>query len=504
METFASDPSSRFKLSASDAAELAAGVGELTKAGLPLPAGLRALAEELSGRRLRAELCGMAARMERGDSLEDVLNFSAERLPPHLRGLLIAGLRSGRLPEVMDEYARVEQERRQLRQRLRAGLAYVTFLSIAVTVFAFCIEKIYLKEMGVLIAQQQTSYYGTPQEKVTLLGLFTVTALKMFGQVAWISAGFSLFLLLMPLSLSDFRWLAWFTPVSDNLPFVGPLLRNLRLASCCRVMALLLENETRLPDALRLAGAAAADIFLARDCRKIAAELEDGRPLAESLANYRRFSRNLILLVEWGQQTDALPQSFRVAARMYEDRAKNQSVLINTIFAPWIFLVIAGFICLAGSVIAIPTANLVQQLRFIRPSIKFAIPPGFAFSSIFSPVLLGVALLTAKRLVTLRRDPTNENIIEMGLSITGWVLIAVGLAGNLMLMMGILSLLWIPALIVVTIFIARKRQRAMQQALLGTMAVSAERFIPLAPPSKLLPKILAENSAFAPRDWQVC
>ena len=152
------------------------------------------------------------------------------------------------------------------------------------------------------------------------------------------------------------------------------------------------------------------------------------------------------------------------------------------------FLMIAGFICLAGSVVAMPTtANIESWLRFTSAAgssssiPKLVIPPGFAFSSMFSPVLLGVALLASKRLMTLRRDPTNENIIEMGLSITGWVLIAVGLLGNLMLMLGPFLLLWIPILIVTAEFIALKRHRAMQQALLGTMAVSAERFIPLVP-----------------------
>lgn len=485
METRKSNLPFSLSLGPADMASLAAGVGQLTRTGLPLPAGLRALADESSGRRLKAELRTMAERLEKGDSLEDVLNSAGTRLPPHFHGLLLAGLKAGRLPEVMDEYLRVEQERRQLRQRMQINLAYVTLLSIAMTLFAFFIHKVYLKEMGALIAGIQGSDYYPSTGSMTFFGMFTMLALKLFGQVAWISAGFSIFLLLMPLMLSDFRWLAWLTPASDNLPFIGPLLRNLRMASCCRVAALMLENETPLADAIRLSGTAVGDVFLARDCRKVAAEVERGRPLTESLADYRRFSRNLIPLVEWGQQTDALPQSFRVAARLYEDRAKNESLFINTVFAPCMFAVIAGFIVLVGAVVAMPTASYVEQFLspfgWIRRRTfpAFKIPPGFDFSSMFSPALLGFALLTAKRLITPQRDPTNENLIEMGLRVTGWVLIAVGLLGNLVMMMGLLSIFWIPILIVVCSFIALKRRCAMQRALLETMAVTAERFLPL-------------------------
>ena len=96
--------------------------------------------------------------------------------------------------------------------------------------------------------------------------------------------------------------MAWLTPVTDNLPFLGPLLRHLRFASFSRVTALLLENKTPLPDALRMAGPAAGDVYLARDRRAVAGELEQGRPLADSLADYSRFPRTLIPLVQWGQQ----------------------------------------------------------------------------------------------------------------------------------------------------------------------------------------------------------
>ena len=57
------------KLSAEEATELAARVAELTKAGLPLGDGLRALAGELSGRRLPHVLRVLADRLDAGDDL---------------------------------------------------------------------------------------------------------------------------------------------------------------------------------------------------------------------------------------------------------------------------------------------------------------------------------------------------------------------------------------------------------------------------------------------------
>ena len=61
------------KLSAEETAELAARVAELTKAGLPLGEGLRALADELPGRRLRRVLRTLADRLDAGMDLAEAI-----------------------------------------------------------------------------------------------------------------------------------------------------------------------------------------------------------------------------------------------------------------------------------------------------------------------------------------------------------------------------------------------------------------------------------------------
>jgi type II secretory pathway component PulF len=480
MKSIFSDLSSKVALGPGDAVALAAGIAELTKAGLPLPMGLRALADELPGRRVREGLRLTAARLERGDSLAEILNDAANHLPPYLCALLLAGLRSGRLPEAMEEYLQVEQEQRRLRQSMQGGLIYLSILALSMTVLAFGVEYFIWNEFEPLIRETQRS----------MLGMYSNIAVKMFDQIVWLSAGFTVFLMMMPISLANFRWMAMLTPLTDRFPFIGPLLQNLRAARFSRVTALMLDMKVPLPDVIRMAGTASGDIYLARDCRKVASELEQGGSLTESLAERWRFPRNLIPLVEWGRQVNDLAESFRMAARWQEGQAKNECLYIRTILTPFLFLLIAGFICLVGSVISMPTIGMVQSLLSmawwmprggIIGLLSIVFPDCFAFSSMFSPLFLGVALLISRRLITLRRDPKNENILELMMRIVGWVLIAVGLCGNLLLMMGALSFFWIPILIVVLMFIANKRRRLLQQSLLWTMAVSAERFIPMAP-----------------------
>ena len=124
------------KLSPEEATELAARVAELTKAGLPLGAGLRALADELPGRRLPRVLRRLADRLDAGDDLLDALESQGRSLPAHLRGLMLAGVRSGRLAEVLEEYVDLQRSQSELRRRVWLALAYPFILLLFMTALA--------------------------------------------------------------------------------------------------------------------------------------------------------------------------------------------------------------------------------------------------------------------------------------------------------------------------------------------------------------------------------
>ena len=115
---------------------MAARVAELTKAGLPLGEGLRALAGELASRRLSHVLSFMADRLDAGDDLAATVDSLGGRLPPHLRGLILAGLRSGRLPDVLEEYVDLEHSQADLHRRLWASLLYPFVLLAIITAIA--------------------------------------------------------------------------------------------------------------------------------------------------------------------------------------------------------------------------------------------------------------------------------------------------------------------------------------------------------------------------------
>ncbi|MEN6407142.1 MAG: type II secretion system F family protein [Thermoguttaceae bacterium] len=339
------------KLSPDEAAEFAARVAELAKVGVPLGVGLRTMAAELPRRRLSNVFRAMADRVDAGDDLLAVLQSQGSRLPPHLCGLIMAGVRSGRLAEVLEQYAALQNDQIELRRRVAIALAYPFILLLTTTalvaffggIIAPSFSKIFRDFGTALPVITRVAIYGSPPLAcglAILVVLAVVVPLLLWGT-------------------SVFRWL-W--PALYRVPMIGSLLRWSHLSRFSRLMGLLLDQGVPLPEALRLAGDGLRNTGLFGGCRRTASEVEQGRPLDESMTARRQFPATLVSMVRWGQTMSALPDGFRAAAEMFEGRVRSHGNLLETTLLPIMFLVIAAGVGFFVISLFLPLIFLVQVL----------------------------------------------------------------------------------------------------------------------------------------------
>ena len=76
-------------------------IAGMARAGLPLDQGLAALAREMTRGRLKQATVEIAGELKAGRTLPEALANQGSRVPPFYAGLVEAGIRSGRLGEVM-------------------------------------------------------------------------------------------------------------------------------------------------------------------------------------------------------------------------------------------------------------------------------------------------------------------------------------------------------------------------------------------------------------------
>src|SRR5438132_1253544 len=76
-------------------------IAAMARAGLPLDQGLAALAREMGGGRLRRVTELLANDLRAGRTLPEALERQSGHIPPFYAGLITAGIRSGRVSEVL-------------------------------------------------------------------------------------------------------------------------------------------------------------------------------------------------------------------------------------------------------------------------------------------------------------------------------------------------------------------------------------------------------------------
>ena len=338
-------------LSTEEAVELARGLAEVTKAGVPLAGGLRALAGELPGAGLPGMLRAMSNQLEAGAPLDEVIRAQGPRFPAHLRGLVLAGLRSGRLAEVLEEFVEVQRAQIDLRRRVWLSMAYPIVLLSMVTLLLISLQ--------LFITPSFTRVF---EDFGLDLPAMTVFFIRTAGPIAWFLVGGLVLAAATVLLLMAAPTVAWVPRLLYCVPLMGPLWRLGRLVQFARLMGVLLEQEVPLPEALRLTAAGLRDADLAEGCRRAAVEVESGRPLAECLASGRQFPPSMIPLIEWGQRAPAMADAFRAAAEMFEGRVQTQGIFLETIMLPVTFLVIALFVGSFIIAMFLPMIKLMQSL----------------------------------------------------------------------------------------------------------------------------------------------
>ena len=138
--------SSTSRLSEEDTRELAQQIAGLTRAGMPLHTGLQALSEDLPHGNLRNVIGELAHRLEAGEPLHEAIEALGHRFPGHLRDLILAGVHSGHVGEILSQfvdYARVGTEvKRSVWSTLFYPVVLVTlFLTLFLLICMFLVRQ---------------------------------------------------------------------------------------------------------------------------------------------------------------------------------------------------------------------------------------------------------------------------------------------------------------------------------------------------------------------------
>jgi general secretion pathway protein F len=319
-------------LKPSDFVEMSGQISDLVGSNLPLAPGLAALAEELPRSRLRRGLNHMVAELESGKDVADVLD--TQGAPTGLSALIRAGIRSGHPAEVLGMFVAHSRSMTDGNRRILIALLYPALLFLA-TILVFGAALIYIVPGFKKIFEDFGTQLPAITQSIITLSDFFVAAAPWFGPLLLAAVVlFAIQLLLFRRVPELRRWLS-------HMPVIGPASRWTSMARFTRLLAILVENNIPLPEALRLAGNGTNDGDIRTASGQLAEAVASGEPLSPSMHAITGFPATFLQILVWENQARALSSALHALADMFEGRARIQFRFVLMIIQP-MFLVVIG------------------------------------------------------------------------------------------------------------------------------------------------------------------
>lgn len=288
----------------------------LLDAGLPLLQSLEILSVEGQHPGLRRILLDVRTEVEAGSSLAEALRRRPRAFRDLYVNLVAAGEASGALHTVMDRLATHIEKVARLQGQVRSALTYpAAILTVAAAVVFLILWKVIpvfqhlFDDMGGDLPLLTRLVVGTSE----FIGAYALVLVALLAV-----AGFAL-----PRLLRTRRGRESADRLLLRLPVAGKLMLRIVAGRTCRTLSILLSSGIPILNALSIAADAAGNIVVAGALHKVRREVEQGRPIHESLRQTKIFPAMLCQIVYVGEQTGTLSPMLTRIADFYEEEVDN-------------------------------------------------------------------------------------------------------------------------------------------------------------------------------------
>jgi type II secretory pathway component PulF len=307
--------------------------------------------------RLRAVTAELAEDLRLGKTLPEALERQGNRVPPFYASLVTAGIRTGRIGEVLATLTSYARSMANLRGIIIDALFYpAVVLGIAVGLVGFLL---------IHVVPRFDDIYRDFNMKLPALTEAMITLGRHPIQLFVLPVG-GLILCLLALragmGLSGTGRRTW-TRMVYTIPLVGTMMRSARLAAFTDLLSILVDQGVPLTESFHLAGEASSDPLLTHLSQKVRGALNQGQPLGEVLRGQGLVPEWVAWMAGLGEQRGQLAQALKQIAEMYRRQVEIRAGLIRSVLPPFLVIITAGFF-VASIVLALmlPMIKLLEGL----------------------------------------------------------------------------------------------------------------------------------------------
>ena len=326
----------------------------LTRAGLPILKGLDLLVGNIKNRRLRTHLQSVHAKVKTGMPLSEA--FQSEGVfPPIYTTSIMAGEKSGSLPEVIERYVAYQKVALGARKKILVSLIYPAVLVFLVFILILFLVTYVVPEFASLYESMDAQLPYMTQ----LLVAFGVTANENLWLIALAVFGIG----------SSLAW--WFRSdrIRDSLdgfklkvPVFGQIWIKYQVSQLCRLLGTLLQGGIPLLQALETTGSSLGSRLLRESIAQSREMVREGQPLSRGLAAAGIFPSLAVEMVNVGESTGSLPAMLHSVAEFFDDDVNTMMSAALSLIEPAIMIFMGIFVAFVLISLYLPIFTLAETL----------------------------------------------------------------------------------------------------------------------------------------------
>jgi type IV pilus assembly protein PilC len=305
-------------------------------------------------------VCGrLAMSVKKGEALTRGMAREPHAFDPLFLSMIRVAEERGGIPETLRILAKHYEARLRLIRHARSAMIYpIIVLVIAALVAAFFTIWL-IPKLAEMLAE-----LGVQGAELPLPSRLLMAFSKFVQSIGWVVI--PVVVIGTPFLLFRFYKTAAGKRIIDRLglrfPVFGPLLRKLDTSRFARALASLLDAGVDIGASLALA----AEVVRLEPFRAALVDTRvmvlNGSDLSSALHSTRRFSHDVIAIVNSGEETGQLPESLNHLADDYEEQVEHTVKNLGQLVQPLLYIVLGGIVLFLILAVFLPYLSYITNM----------------------------------------------------------------------------------------------------------------------------------------------
>jgi MSHA biogenesis protein MshG len=328
----------------------------LTKSGVPLIRGLRALAETTRNPTLKEVIVDVTSSLESGRDLAGSLARHPEVFDPLFVNLVRVGEDSGTLEESFSRLGQYMQREKDTRQRIKSAIRYPIFVVVAISLAIAVVTIWVIPTFAQVFAKANLAL---PLPTRIILGFSDF-------MVAWWPA------VLGTVVGAIFAFNRWIATEAGRyqwdrrklgLPVIGKILFMATMARFARTLAITFRSGVPIVQAMSLVARGVANEFLAERVQGMRMGVERGESLTRTATATGLFPPLVVQMLQVGEETGRLDHMLDECADYFDAEVDYDIKNLSASIEPILTIAVGVMVLILALGVFLPMWDLTQLAR---------------------------------------------------------------------------------------------------------------------------------------------